>query len=253
MIIESYSTLQVDSFAREYPQVLGYVRWVGDTVQSRIGETKEILNLKLTLTDPLMCVIAREGMSKNFLAEEILQILAGKYDGKRLAKITPRAAELITKATAYGPRTWDQLQWVATELTESPYSRRAVVYIGRQNDLSALETQSDQRAGEMPCTETWQFFIRGGSLHMTVNMRSWDMVWGAPYDVGSFVAVQKVLANHLSVPIGRYVHNAGSAHVYEQHYEVQALPNDEELEVPFMKDTVQETRAEALRIMKEEK
>ena len=55
-----------------------------------------------------------------------------------------------------------------------------------------------------------------GLLHMIVNMRSWDLVWGLSYDVPSFVSVQMMLAAVLKCGVGAYLHNAGSAHVYDR-------------------------------------
>ncbi|HEY6019184.1 MAG TPA: hypothetical protein VIY48_04570, partial [Candidatus Paceibacterota bacterium] len=96
----------------EYPDLISRVLQHGAIVPSRIGETKEVLDFRLVLTDPERCVVKRKGMSEDFMNEEITQILAGKYDYDRLYAITPRAADLITAATAYGPRVWPQLEFV---------------------------------------------------------------------------------------------------------------------------------------------
>lgn len=245
-----YTDVITTRFGVEYPVIIKNFLKYGSTVKSRVGETKEILNYRLTLTSPRHCIVDREGFSEDFMNEEILQILAGRYDEGRLRVITPRAADLITKVTAYGPRTWEQLQYVAEELQNTPESRRAVVYVGRYDDLQALRDGATDRAGEMPCTMTWQFFVRDDKLHMTVNMRSLDVVWGLVYDIPSFVAVQMTVARHLKLPLGEYVHNAGSAHIYDRHYDLKSHPNDAELSVPFIKNTVGETRKAALELMK---
>jgi thymidylate synthase len=101
----------------------------------------------------------------------------------------------------------------------------------------------------MPCTALWQFHLRDELLSMTAVMRSWDLVWGLSFDVPSFVAVQLALADHLGVGIGRYVHVAGSAHVYDRHYDVETWPRDDVLTLDYLGGSVQQTRANALREM----
>jgi thymidylate synthase len=231
-----------------YGDLLRYVQTHGARVPSRIGETREILNLQLGLTQPTFCLIGREGFSDAFMHEEILQLLAGAYDHDRLAAVVPRAAEMITAPTAYGPRTWEQLEAVEEELLSSPTSRRAVVYIGRPDDLG-LAGEAD-RAKEMPCTETWQFHLRDGELHMAVNMRSWDLVWGLSYDVPSFVAVQVALAKALGAVVGTYCHTAGSAHVYDRHYGLKPWARPDELNLGWLlRDSIQGTRQAAREAM----
>jgi thymidylate synthase len=235
-----------------YPQLLRHVRNRGIETPSRIGNTREILNLQLVLTEPSFCIVGRDNFSEAFMREEIVQLLAGQYDGERLGKIIPRAAELITPATAYGPRVTDQLVFVETELKNSPSSRRAVVYVGRQDDGAATYSKkaAEARAGEMPCTMTWQFHIRDEQLHMSVSMRSWDLVWGLSYDEPAFVAVQMTLARALKVGLGHYVHTAGSAHIYERHYTLPVWSRYEQLDISdLLANTFKQTRTKARKVM----
>lgn len=244
MITLSDHVVLTSNLGYEYPQLVSHVLSVGNHVYSRLGGTRELLDFRLELSEPDLCVVDRPGFSHSFMNEEILQLLAGMHNNDRLRAVTPQAADLITAATAYGPRTREQLLAVADELKTSRDSRRGVVYIGRHDDLVSVDDGS--RASEMPCTMTWQFHLRNDQLHMTVNMRSWDLVWGLGYDVPSFVAVQMMLCNHLGVGLGWYVHNAGSAHVYERHYGLQAVPQTTPLDVShLLKGTVAATQANA--------
>lgn len=241
---------RTDDLGKDYPFLLNEVREWGNVVESRAGETSEILNLRLELMNPRLCITSRKGFSRAFMEEEIIQLLAGKYDRDRLQAISPVAASLITAATAYGPRVKGQLQAIASELKQNPESRRAVIYVGRPTDL--LQTDETQlTAGEMPCTMTWQFHQRQGFLHMTVNMRSWDLVWGLAYDVPSFVSVLLALCDHLKVRPGTYVHNAGSGHIYAKHYEIPAqCVAGKTLRIDhLLSGSIHETRAKALELM----
>jgi thymidylate synthase len=116
----------------------------------------------------------------------------------------------------------------------------------------------------MPCTAIWQFILRGESydlhvpqleepikevrpkLHMLVYMRSWDLVWGLSYDVPCFVANQMALAKSLGAEIGSYVHVAGSAHIYERHFNTNVRPGNERLEIDWLEDEIEGTRKAAL-------
>lgn len=207
-----------------YDDLLQYIELNGALVSSRIGLTRELTGFTLVLSEPEYSLVGRTGMSDTFALEEITQLLAGRYDQERLRAAVPRAADLITEATAYGPRVFEQLLAVERELTRDRCSRRAVVYVGRHDDLPLTTDDAERRAGEMPCTCVWQFLVRDSLLEMHVYMRSWDAVWGLSYDVPSFVAVQLALASSLNVELGEYVHHAGSIHVYERHFGVMTWP-----------------------------
>lgn len=232
-----------DDLGTGFPLLFRSVMARGFTQDSRIGQVREVLNLQLHLRNPLPCLIGRKGMSTAFAYEEIRQILAGEYDGERLGAIVPQAAILITPATAYGPRVCDQLLAVEAELKESPLSRRAVVYVGKDTDLTWI---GENTAGEMPCTCLWQFQLRDGRLYMTVTMRSWDLIWGLSYDVPSFVAVQAALAKALGAELGSYTHNAGNAHIYDRHWDIPVWEREDELDLSnLLMPTMYETQERA--------
>lgn len=229
--------LDTDDLGQHYPALLDWLK-TGQITGSRGGRTREVIDFALTLRDPHRCIVNRVGFSRRFMDAEIAMLLAGVYDGELLKALTPKAAELTTPSTAYGPRVRRQLPLILDELKTNPESRRAVVYVGRHDDLDSI---SEETAGEMPCTMTWQFLLRNGELHMIVNMRSWDAVWGLSYDVPCFVAVQMALAKDIGAPVGVYRHHAGSFHVYERHWELEADITDERLDLDWLCDDWQET------------
>ena len=102
----------------------------------------------------------------------------------------------------------DQLRSTLVLLKERPSSRRAVVQLFNAEDI---ETHHK----EVPCTTTFQFFIRDDRLHMAVTMRSNDAYKGLPHDIFCFTMIQEMLARALGVELGEYIHFAGSMHVYE--------------------------------------
>lgn len=237
--------LRINRLSTHYPLLLQHVLSLGEEVPSRNGSTREVLGLSLEMREPHHCVIDRAGFSRSFMEAEIAMLLAGTYDHDLVNAISARASELLSPTTAYGPRIAEQLLDVENELLADPGSRRAVVYVGRQDDLKSVN--DPDRKGEMPCTLTWQFLVRQQHLYMLVNMRSWDLVWGLSYDVPCFVAVQMALAKSLGCKLGTYLHVAGSAHVYQRHWKLKADPNPDggKLWVPYLEDTLADTMVAA--------
>lgn len=115
---------------------------------------------------------------------------------------------------SYGVRAHGAVRHVVSELKRSPMTRRAVLTINNTHrDLAAPSS-------DVPCTLSLQFLLRDGELHMIATMRSNDLWLGLPYDMIMFVMLQAAIARELRVRVGRYVHHAGSAHVYRKHWEL---------------------------------
>lgn len=220
-----------------YQDLLDYVMLKGDRVQSRYGETRELLNFTLHLQKPINCVVDRTGFSRRFMYAEIDQFLAGVHDGDILKAVSPQAASMITEKTNYGVRIGRQLATVVDELVENPDSRRAVAYVGESDDLQALRNwpaERHARANEIACACVWHFIVRDDQVHMFVYGRSWDMVWGLCYDIPSCVAVQAAVAAALGKGTGDLVFTAGSAHIYERHYKLETRANPDPLSLPWL-------------------
>lgn len=145
------------------------------------------------------------------------QTIRGSCYGQR---IFGRAAD--------GRSRWDALLRL---LREDPASRRAVI------DLSG-GSPCDAEAVDVSCMSTMQALVRNGSLHLIVQMRSNDAVWGLPYDVFLFTMIQELLARTLGLELGAYVHGAGSLHLYERHLDlarrVLREPPPDRHEMPVM-------------------
>jgi len=207
-------TFSAGSMGCDYPDLIRALLERGETAPSRGGAIVNVCDFELVLHDPARALVGRKRMSDWLALEEATQVLAGEYSRERLAAVSPPAAVKSHPNTAYGPRVWPQLFEVEDELKLHPDSRRAVVYVGRPDDLARTE----YNGGEVPCTAYWQFFVRGDALDMIVHMRSNDAVHGLSYDVPMFTAVQRALATSLELEPGLYRHHAGSFHIYEEHW-----------------------------------
>ena len=111
----------------------------------------------------------------------------------------------------YHQRMEKQIPWLIGELKRNPDSRRAVVVIREEHDLT-----SDSPA----CLQHIQYLIRGGALHCKVMFRSNDATKAAFMNAFALVMLQKRIADSLGVPVGSYTHRANSFHVYERDYDM---------------------------------
>ena len=120
----------------------------------------------------------------------------------------------------------NQWEWVRNELLADRDTRRASITINSPH-------HKGKNNKDYPCTQYIHFFIRGNKLHMGVNMRSNDAVFGFCNDVFTFCMYQQLMLNELNtfiaangdiekerIELGHYYHSAGSFHVYETHFKM---------------------------------
>ena len=111
----------------------------------------------------------------------------------------------------YHKRMEKQMPWLIGELRRNPDSRRAVIAIREEHDLS-----SDSPA----CLQHIQYMIRSGALHCKVLLRSNDAAKAAFMNAFALIMLQKRIAGILGVAMGSYTHRANSFHVYERDYDM---------------------------------
>lgn len=105
---------------------------------------------------------------------------------------------------------WNRIKEI---LIKDKLSRRAVIILPD----SSKQRPSIKSQGN-PCTTSLQFLVRDEKLHLIVNMRSNDIIWGFPNDVFVFTMLQEVMAVELGLEPGPYYHFVGSLHLYERHF-----------------------------------
>ena len=220
-----------ESYADVYSGIRKELAENGDVVPSRIGETKEILACKFTLTNPRarLGYHPDRGFNLPFAIAETVFDVTGINNVDYLAAFNNKVRDYSDNGYffhgAYGPRVGPNLPQLIEEL-KNENSRRAVVSIYNTHDLFV-------NTKDVPCTLTLQFLIRENKLHMIVSMRSNDFFWGLQYDLFRFTMLQEVLANELEIDVGNYYHISGSMHVYEWHYELlDNVKSMENVEMP---------------------
>lgn len=199
-----------------------YMRLCDDLLDApEVNGTREINNVKITLTNIENNVISCRNLSLPYMLGELLWYFNGRNDAYFISKFGSMWSRIsddgVTNNSAYGytlmkKHGFDQIEKIIELLKIDPYSRRAVLNINEANE-HVIETKDE------PCTIAIQFLLRDGKLNCTAMMRSNDIWFGFPYDVVFFTELQKYVATRLGVEYGEYTHFATSLHVYDKDLE----------------------------------
>ncbi len=162
-----------------------------------------------------------------------LWILLGRDDFTSLRQFNPYGEAFTSDGdilcAAFGARIRaqgrDQLTLSIDLLRRDPTTRRAMILIGRPDDIhSGIK--------DYPCATSLQFLWRSDGLHLVVHMRSQSLMNVFPYDLVNFAYIQQYAASRLNVPIGPMHWLFGSVHIYEDEAE-RASQLAEESELNF--------------------
>lgn len=184
----------------------------------KVGNTRELNNVKLHLTNIDNNIVSVRGISPSYLFGELVWYFTGRNETAFISKFSKFWEKISddgkTANSAYGYLMkyafgFDQIEKVIELLKKDPESRRAKINLNtpRKNVDSTLDE---------PCTMFLHFMIRNGKLHCTAVMRSNDIWFGFPYDVAFFTELQKYIADKLGVGYGEYTHFACSLHMYDK-------------------------------------
>tara|TARA_Y100001938_G_scaffold136335_1_gene199091 strand:+ start:1092 stop:1943 length:852 start_codon:yes stop_codon:yes gene_type:complete len=205
----------------------------GNYVNSNGTSQTELLFRSMCIKDPtkLSISIPARKFNENYSLMEFLWYLSGNRKTNNIGKcaniwlkIKDDQNEVESNYGSYilGQQ-WD---WILNELTSDRDSRRATIVIHQPHHKTKNES-------DLPCTQYIQFFIRDNKLHMGVNMRSNDIIFGFCNDVYTFSLFQQLMLNDLNefisehctdtekVELGHYYHQAGSLHLYDMHYDMR--------------------------------
>ena len=201
-----------DDFASAWMELLRRLYIYGLPVSPRGFETHELLGVQVRVDDMTKNILVHpvRNLSYRFMIAEWLWIAAGRNDVASIAKYNKHIAQFsddgVVFAGAYGPRIAPQIPWALEQLTK-PGSRQAVVQIW---------TPTPAPSRDVPCTLSWQLFVRNGALHAIVTMRSSDVWLGLPYDFVNFSLLTMGLAGELKLMPGSLIFNLGSSHLYDR-------------------------------------
>lgn len=104
----------------------------------------------------------------------------------------------------------DQLKQVIAGIKHDPYSRRHVISLWNPLDLP--------RTTLPPCHgSVIQFYVQGGKLSCQMYQRSCDLFLGLPVNITVYSLLTILIAHHVGLEPGEYIHTIGDAHIYLNH------------------------------------
>ncbi len=117
----------------------------------------------------------------------------------------------------YSTEFHNQFLNVFAELSANPDSRRATMVYTRPSIWNEYNTNGKS---DFICTNAVGYLIRNGVLHVTVQMRSNDIVFGYKNDYAWQLYVAEQLKQHLALPLTDIkIHwQVQSLHMYERHF-----------------------------------
>lgn len=209
-------------------------------VSPRGSKIREIIAPTLILMDPRSRLIYNPARKANygFAVGEFLWYMRGSNDLESISYYNKRMknysddGKRVNSAYGYlmntgwnksGRAPFSQFVRAMETLIQDPDSRRSVIQIHQPWH------QADPESKDVPCTLSMQFFVRQNMLHLHVNMRSNDVIWGLTNDLFSFTLFQELALLVLkewepekfkNLRLGHYYHTAGSLHLYEHHFKL---------------------------------
>ena len=217
-----------------------YLTLAKDLVKTcqKVGDTRELLNVKVVLKDITNNIVSVRGISPSYLFGELVWYFMGDNSLDFISKFSSFWGKISddgkTCNSAYGHLMkyaygFNQIQKVIDILHEDPNSRRAKININVPNP-------SVDKTKDEPCTMSIHFVLRNNKLDCTAVMRSNDIWIGFPYDVAFFTELQKYVADKLHVGYGWYTHFAVSMHVYDRDVEKLAKVVENPISKPIKFD-----------------
>ena len=109
--------------------------------------------------------------------------------------------------------------------------------------VSAWHVEQIPEMALPPCHWSYQFYTNQypgeekRRLHLKMNIRSWDIFLGGPFNIASYAILLLMMANEVDMIPGDLTISAGDVHIYENHMEYisKQLMRESKGEVPYMK------------------
>lgn len=222
-----------ENVAELFKEVLHDLWYDPDYIASpRDMEVREILNCSLEVKNPMKNIYMNEYRSSplKYIAAEILFYFSGTNNPAFIENYASLWKSLHnpdgTVNSAYGnllfreknEHGFTQYNWVIESLKKDKDSRQAFMHFNKPHH-QFLENK------DQVCTLQALFHIRENKLHMTLTMRSNDVIYGFMTDWAFFSILQYHVYLHLKkyyseLQMGTYTHISHSMHLYERHYEL---------------------------------
>lgn len=240
-----------DNYSRTYYTALKAFSADSILTESRVGDCYDLSTSMFSVSSQScgLPFIKGRGLNIFFAIMEAAWIYSGSNELKPLQTIIDNygkySEDNISLYGAYGYRIFNkfgvnQVNKVVEELSENPYSRRAVISIYTAEDLNNLTSL------DIPCNISVLFKIRDNRLDMTVLNRSNDIYKGLPYNFFVFRLIQFYISRELNVEVGLHNHFTDSLHLYREDFpkvanlieQGEVLKNNLEIDISFFDEII---------------
>lgn len=201
-----------------YVEALKYLSAQNNLVEHKGVRYLEISPMLLINTNPKKRLItdAPRKWDESKARAEFNWYMSGSNLVEDIIKDLPRWADFSDDGvhinSAYGYLWKPQINPLVAKIKDDLYTRQAVVTLYDGNKFLSYNGK------DTICTVSIQFIYRDGALHMHVNMRSNDLIWGYCNDQYSFSMLHELICMLTKLPVGTYYHYATSMHIYERHW-----------------------------------
>ena len=206
--------IEADDIHTAWQSLLEIINWKGSQASPRGQQTKELLNVTVSVQNALENIIDNpiRDLNYRFMIAEWLWIMCGFDQLHLLTKYNSLMEKFSDDGQvlsgAYGPRLSSQWDYITRSLKDEA-SRQAVATIWNPVPPASKD---------IPCTISVQYLLRNQRLHGVVNMRSSDAWLGLPYDYFTFSQLLSNVARMMYVGVGSLTFNLASSHLYSQHW-----------------------------------
>jgi thymidylate synthase len=238
-----FNSVLTDNFSATYPFINNELVNNGDFVNSRNGDTREVIDFKTEITNPYKRLVGNNKRDMNvfFLMAESLWIWAGRKDLAFLNKFNSQMKNYsddgINFHAPYGFRlrhhglsSADNPQQISEENKHSSSSeyftgkdqiKESLLMFDKDKDSRRVVMQIwdsnldlNKNSKDLPCNDLIFFKIRNGKLRTTISNRSNDLHWGLPTNVYQFSFITEIMSQILGIELGTQTHNSQSLHFY---------------------------------------
>jgi thymidylate synthase len=122
----------------------------------------------------------------------------------------------------------DQFKELLKLLKKDPDGRRHIVSLWNPQQLSEMALP--------PCHLYQQYQILDGRLNSSFVMRSWDFIFGAPYNIMGYAFLNHIISNYLGISSGTLFGVGMDVHIYKNQIEMsnKILKNIEFYDLPTL-------------------
>ena len=220
----------------------------GEVVQGRNGNTKTIVgaSMHFDISNGTLPLLTTKKMGWKTCMRELLWFIHGETDNNILKKQNVKiwdgnsSREFLdsrgltkNKEGDLGPIYGHQWRYFNAEYVDcnTDYTDMGIDQLA--NVINTLKDQNERNSRRMiisawnpcqlkemalpPCHVLMQFNVVDNKLYCNLYQRSADIGLGVPFNIASYCMLTHLLAWHVGLEAGEFIHHLGNCHIYDDH------------------------------------